>query len=340
MGTRCVNTYTILGRREGPQDFVDPSDLTLGLLDIQHGPDLPPGALPYCVDMARERVLFTIHDPAGLKRLLGAAFMFNDQLETAQGMVSVPFEHLAELVAAPETPPVFVFSPGRTGSTLLVRLLAAAGLRCASEPDVLTQVVCLHREAFALLPPGTREVLARACVAGLGRTLGAGLHVKLRSQCNGRPLLLTEAANGCRVVFMLRGVVGWALSRHRSFVEPAEAVAGILRQAMDALDKLAFSGAPFDVLWFETLRSDPEAALRVCAPGVAVDEARLAAVMARDSQEGTVVARARVAAAAVQDGFMEAFARAWKEARAGAEWHPATERLLGEMWEKEEGVPS
>ncbi len=284
--------------------------------------------------MARERVLFTVHDAAGLARVRSAAFMFNDQLATALSAASVPFERMDEAFAPTAAPPVFVFSPGRTGSTLLVRLLEAAGLACASEPDVLTQAVCLPKADFALLPPAMRGRLAAGCVAALGLTLGAGLHIKLRSQCNARPLLLTDAAPGCRVVFMLRGVAAWALSRHRSFLEPPETVAGILREAMDALDKLAFSGAPFDLLWFETLCHDPKAALRICAPGATLDAARLAAVMAADSQEGTAVARALVANTPAQEGFLAAFGRAWAEARAGAEWHPATEATLAEMWRR------
>ncbi len=331
MGARGINSYTILARREAQQDLVDPADLTLALQGVLDGEALPPGALPYCIDMGRERVLFTTHDAAGLARLLAAAFMFNDQLESAQSVISVPFERLDASIATPDVPPALIFSPGRTGSTLLTRLLAAAGLACASEPDALTQAVRLHRDDFRLLPPGTREALARACIAQLGQTLGGGVVIKLRSQCNARPLLLSDAAPGCRVIFMLRGLQAWALSRHRSFLEPPEIVASILRQALDAYDKLAFSGAPFDVLWFETLASDPQAALRICAPGVRVTQDVLDAVMARDSQAGTAIARELVAGLPTQDGFMSQFERDWAEARAGAEWHPSTEGVLAEM---------
>ena len=330
MAERQLNTYAIQSRREAQHDLVAPDDLVLELAG--HAESLPEAALPYCVDLARERVLFTTHDLPGMAKLLGAAFMFNDQLETAQSVISVPFERLDEAVPKAGARPVLVFSPGRTGSTLLIRLLSAAGIACASEPDMLTQVVGIPRSALALLPTGTREALARACIAQLGRALGTGVVIKLRSQCNARPLLLTDAARGCRVVFMLRGVQGWALSRHRSFIEPPETVASILRQAIDALDKLAFSGAVFDVLWFETLAADPASALRICAPGVAVDEAVVAGVMARDSQEGTAIARELVAAAPAQDGFLTQFTLDWAAARAGAEWHPSTEALLAEAW--------
>jgi hypothetical protein len=163
--------------------------------------------------------------------------------------------------------------------------------------------------------------------------MGGGLCVKLRSQSNGRPMLLVHAAPGCRVVFMLRGLRSWATSRHRSFAEPPEMVAAILREAMDALDKLLFAGADVRVLWFETLAASPGEALRVCAPDLVWDGAVVDAVMRLDSQAGTMVARDVVAAlpAPEMDGFFAAFEAAWREARAGAEWQPATEAYLAEV---------
>ena len=127
MAQRYVNTYTISQRREAQHDVVAPDDLSLSLAGPWPHEGLPAATLPYCADLARERALFTTHDGAGLAKLLAAAFMFNDQLETATGAISVPFERLDEAIAPPPAPPVLVFSPGRTGSTLLVRLLAAAG---------------------------------------------------------------------------------------------------------------------------------------------------------------------------------------------------------------------
>jgi hypothetical protein len=333
MASRGINTYAILARREAQHDFVAADDFTLATPDVAASPRLPPGTLPYCVDLPRERLLLTHHDPATLHRVLSAAFMFSAQLETAHAVTSIPFERLDEL-PPPQAAPTFVFSPGRTGSTLLARLLAAAGQPCASEPDVFTQILRFTRDEVRLLPADTRHRLALASIAALGHTLGGGALIKLRSQCNGRPLVLTDAAPGCRVIFMLRGIPAWAHSRHRSFLEPGETVAAILRQAIDALDKLAFSGAAFDILWFETLVANPQAALRVCAPHLQPDPARTAAVMALDSQAGTTVARDLVASLPTQDGFWADFRTCWSEARAGAEWRPETEALLAAMWDR------
>ncbi len=334
MGLRGLNTYSIRERRAFQMDSVSTADMVLDLTSTSAAAVLPAGALPYCVDMARERVVFTVHDAEGLARVGEAAFMFGAQLESAVEAASVPFERLEELGEVPKPAPLLVFSPGRTGSTLLVRLLSAAGVACASEPDVLTQLAREPQTSFRLLPRDTRMQIARGCLAGLAREMGAGLCVKLRSQSNGRPLLLVDAAPGCRVVFMLRGFRSWAASRHRSFAEPPEMVASILRQAMDALDKLLFADADVSVLWFETLAEHPAAALRACAPNLVWDVHAVGAVMQLDSQAGTILAREAVAAlpAPEMDGFFAAFAGAWAEARAGAEWQERTEGYLAEMF--------
>jgi hypothetical protein len=331
MAIRGVNSYAIVGRSDAQFDSVSPDDFYLSIAASAGSPNLPPRTLPYCVDLKRERVLFTEHDAAGFDRMRNAAFLFSDQLATATHAYSVPFERLSELPPPPPEPPVFIYSAGRTGSTLLVRVLAAAGLACASEPDILTQIANIEQREFRLLPPDTRATLMHAAVGGLSAALGGGLCIKLRSQSNVRPLLLTEAAPDSRVVFMLRGARAWALSRHRTFAEPPEMVARTLRQAIDAYDKLAFAGVEFAPLWFETLEVDPAAALLACCPGAVVDPASLLAVLERDSQEGTMISREAMAASQTRDDFMAAFFREWPGARVGAHWQENTERVLEEV---------
>jgi len=331
MSLRGVNSYAITARRDAPDHNVSPDDFQLSLVTSMARVRLPEMAVPYCVDMRRERVLFTDHDAAGFARVRGAAFMFGEQLATAVGVHSVPFERLPELAAGLDPPPLLVFSPGRTGSTLLVRVLSAAGLCCASEPDILTQIARFAEEDFRLLPPPTRQWVARAAIAGLQRALGARLCIKLRSQSNERPLLLVRAAPGCRVVFMARGMRGWAMSRHRSFGETPEMVAAVLRQALDAFDKLLTMGS-VAVLWFETLASDPERAVRICAPDAVFDPGAVHGALAEDSQAGTMVSREAVAGSAMQSDFFAVFRQAWPSFRRGALWHAETEALLSEMW--------
>ncbi len=330
---RRVHHFAILDRRGGPLDVVAPGDFTLGFRAAAGRPALPPGALAYCADLERERLLFTCHAADTLATLFQAPFLFVEQLRSAGGVVSVPLERLPELGIAPgRAAPVFVFSIGRAGTTLLAAVLAAAGLRSASEPDLLTQAAVLTDEQRAKLPQDADCAMVTACVESLAQVLGQGAFLKLRSQCNGRPLTLIEATPRSRAVFVLRGVYSWAISRHRAFREPPNHVAMLLRQAVDALDKLFFARVPMNVIWFEDLVRDPLGVLATIAPQARPDPRRVATVMARDSQEGTILGRQVIRVNEVTRDYLRAFDIEWEGARATATWGAETRALLHRMF--------
>jgi hypothetical protein len=338
MPQRPILYFDIEDRQHELRDSVAPDDFVLRRRDTKV--DFPQSALAYCADLMAERVLYTAHG-ADLPAVFGAPFLYSAQLESARHVVSVPFERLGELdhLADGHTvcQPTLIFSPGRTGSTLLARLLSACGAPCASEPDMLSQVCRFVREDRLRMGFGMEVPLLRACLGAIFAAIGPSAFIKLRSHCNARPLALVEAAPGCSVVFLLRRLNDWALSRHRAFAEPPESVALVLRHTIDALDKLTGAGVPLKVLWFEDLRRDPASALVACLPLAklrrGVDVAAIRRVMASDSQEGTGLAREAVAQAPVDDGFLAAFERVWPEARASAMWCPATEDLVAGMWD-------
>jgi hypothetical protein len=302
----------VLRRRESPLPF-------------------PAGALAYCADLQAERVLFSLHG-TGLAGLFAAPFLYAAQLLHATGVASVPFERLAECEGdLPPPRPTLIFSPGRTGSTLLARLLAASGAPCASEPDMLSQVCRFNREDRVRMGFAMEPALLRACVMSLCRALGPAPFIKMRSQCNARPLPLLAAAPDASAIFLLRRVRSWARSRHLAFAEPPVAVAAVLREAIDALDKLQESGVPFRVLWFEDLVRDPAGVLRMCLPANEPNPAAFVRIMQEDSQGGTAMAREAVAAASADPDFATRFLAAWEGAREGAEWGSGTLALLAAM---------
>jgi hypothetical protein len=181
-------------------------------------------------------------------------------------------------------------------------------------------------------------MMAATCVESLARVLGPGAFLKLRSQCNARPLALVEATPGCRVIFVLRKAMGWAMSRKRAFGEPPNHIAMLLREALEAHDRMVRAQTNIDVLWFETLVGDPLAALRLCAPDAQPDPARIAAAMARDAQDGTMLARNMLAPAETDHIYFAQFEAQWHGAQAGAQWTPRTWTLRDKMWEKDKNV--
>jgi hypothetical protein len=329
MVERPVLFFDIEDRQPELRDGVAPDDFVLRRRESPL--PFPAGALAYCADLQAERVLFSLHG-AALARLFAAPFLYAAQLQGAAGVVSVPFERLADWESdLPPPRPTLIFSPGRTGSTLLARLLAACGAPCASEPDMLSQICRFNREDRVRMGFAMEPALLRACVMSLCRALGPAPFLKLRSQCNARPLALLAAAPDASAIFLLRRVRPWALSRHLAFGEPPVAVAAVLREAIDALDKLQETKLPFRVLWFEDLARDPIGALRVCLPAAEERLAAIAHVMKEDSQGGTAIARDAVAAASADPEFFAAFGAAWVGARTGAEWGAGTLALLAAM---------
>ena len=286
----------------------------------------PEAALAYCADLAAERVLYTCHGE-GLDALFAAPFLYGPQLREARQVVSVPFERLSAFELAVPIRPTLIFSPGRAGSTLLVRVLAACGAPCASEPDMLTQICRLERQERQHVGTEMEGALLRACLTALCRALGPAPFIKLRSQCNARPQALAMAACG-PVILLMRARVGWARSRHLAFGEPPALIAAMLRQWLDAVDKLLAAPVPPLVIWFEDFSRDALAVAAACLPGVPVCGQAVTLAMRTDSQAGTSIARSALARGMVPLSFDAAFDQAWARARAGAEWNEATRPLL------------
>jgi hypothetical protein len=337
MPQRQLLHFDIDIRQQELRDFVAPDDFVLRRRDTPV--PFPKDALAYCADLQAERVLFTCHPHAAIAQLFQAPFLYAAQLHGASHVVSVPYERLAEIEPRdPGLAPVLIFSPGRTGSTLLTRLLQAVAVHCASEPDMLAQICRFGREDRLRMGFPMEPALMRACLISVTRALAGDLplvrppFIKLRSHCNARPIPLMEAVPGTRAVFMLRKAKPWARSRHRAFGEMPAAIAAVLREAADALDKLGGCDAAVQILWFEDMAANPAATVRECLGPGFVDDAALARAMAADSQGGTAIAREALRDAPVADGFDAAFGQAWRQARAGAQWSIETEGLLRTMF--------
>ncbi len=332
MPDRRLLHFDIADRQQELRGTAAPDDFVLARRDTPV--PFPANALAYCADMQAERVLYSVHGAAhgrDIAALFEAPFLYAAQLCDAQGVVTVPFERLPDIDSATTCRPVLIFSPGRAGSTLLARLLRACGAPCASEPDMLSQICRFEREDRMRIGPETEVALLHACLAALCRLLGPAPFVKLRSHCNARPLPLVEAAAHAPAILLMRRMAPWAVSRHLAFGESAASVASVLRQTLDAADKLLGLPQPPRVLWFEDLRANPLGMLRALLPGTKLDPLTIAHVMAADSQAGTSVARRELAFATVEPCFAEDFRAACESACAGAAWSEATRGLLAVM---------
>ena len=328
---RQIHRLSIARRRPSALGYAKAEDLDLAF-DLSE-PAAHECALIHAADMPRERALFTLHTPDAARAALAAQFLYAAGLDYATAISSVPFERLA----APRnraSSPTFVFSTGRSGSTLLVQLLRAAGVPTVSEPDWFTQACRLTEIEQHFIGPAMQQAMVRAGAASLAPFVGPKPFIKLRSQCNQRPEILMESLPGARALLMLRGRRRWALSRWKAFKEPPAQIADMLREGVAAYDRLADCGRAPQVIWYEDVVADPAAVLLAVQPGLTLDEAalaRIAAVMTEDSQAGTGLARESLAASDDDPDFLAAFEPEWQALRGRAARSATARGLLDEL---------
>ncbi|MEJ1970208.1 MAG: hypothetical protein WDN03_16500 [Rhizomicrobium sp.] len=189
-----------------PGDFrVDAPELVDGVTDET--------LLPYCLDVLKRRSLYVGGVEA--RDAQAAPFYYLHLRRHAQTIVSVPWE-AGPLRGGARCAPIFLFSPGRCGSTLLSRILSDAGLGNVSEPDFYTQLT----SAAAASPFNPWRAAMAGAVANMGSDLAAALGpspvVKLRAESCRAPGLLVQQREP-RTLFMTRGFESWARSNGRAF---------------------------------------------------------------------------------------------------------------------------
>lgn len=245
---------------------------------------VPDGALPYCIDFLRRRALYvTGVDPDAAQ---AAPFYYLHLRRYAQAVVSVPLGH-GPLHHETTPDPVFLFSPGRCGSTLLSRVLHEAGIASVSEPDFYTQMAAWFwsRPGNPLAPPFLDTMWAMS--ADLAATLDAAPVVKLRAECARAPALFVREAS-TPVLVLLRGFDEWSRSTAQVFgAGPAKAVGKYLT----ALECCAWlqRHRRCHVMRYEDWLSDPAGAAAGlgCILGRPIATEAVARALAHPSQQGT-----------------------------------------------------
>ena len=281
--TRPIFTLSVVHARHtdtigiaSPGDFVG-----------RHADDIPlpsGGAFPYCFDLLRRRAIYVCD--VDIAALRAAPFYYLHLRRRARVLLSVPIEH-GVLAGSGAADPIFVFSPGRCGSTLLSRIIYEAGIPGASEVDFYTQMTA----AFWCHPRNPlREPFRRAMwnlTADLQSALGGAPVIKLRSESCRAPGLLLKS-HRARTLVMFRGFESWARSNARTFGSgPGKSVGKYLR----ALRCYAYlrKNSACHLVRFEDLQKDSQPACEKLGAflGASIPAAAVARAKAHDSQEGT-----------------------------------------------------
>jgi hypothetical protein len=240
--------------------------------------------LPYCVDFVGRRSVYV--DGVDPRAVQSAPFYYLYLRRNARAVVSVPWER-GRLSGGNPLAPVFLFSPGRCGSTLLSRILSNAGSPNVSEPDFYTQMT-MAAVASGLNP--FRHAIQSA-VANMGAdlvcTAGEPLVVKLRAESCRAPALLLRSTEQ-RTLFMTRDFESWARSNGRAFRNGARKSVGKYMRALTAYAWLK-RNSNCHLVRYEDLLTDATTTMGQLGAflGQTISAAAVAATMREDSQSGT-----------------------------------------------------
>lgn len=318
VATAHVATSTV---KSDSLSVADPGDFSLGpAYPLGH---FPRGfALPFAFDFEAKELLFTVH--LRVEEVLAQPFLYAAQRQRGRVVLRVPFSGLEQIFGAPDQnrSPVLIFSIGRTGSTLLERLIACVTSRSVSEPDTISQLG-VRRQVFAALPPPLRKRLIYYGIApffdvALDKAEDARCVVKFRSQANAISGAVADTFPRAKYVFMLRDREAWARSTFRAFKLRPDIAADRLATGVRALHVLRQKQIDLTIVPYEDVVADPvnqvTALMGITASGALRD--RLGAVMDKDSQANLRIGRARTAAAhAGEAEWMATFEAAWAARR-------------------------
>jgi hypothetical protein len=291
MARRIRRSEIRAARRMDRISIAAPRDFSLARSDVATADESRAAMLlPYCLDFSRRRAIYVGGvQPRDAQQ---APFYYLYLRRTASSVFSVPWES-GPLHARETRTPVFLFSPGRCGSTLLGHILFESGIGNVSEPDFYTQATSqFFASAFNPLRSSMRRTLLN-----MGHDLCAALSAsgpvvaKLRAEsCRAPGLLIAPAEK--RTIFMKRGFESWARSTGRAFRNGPRKMVGKYLTALGCYENLRQCSDCL-LLHYEDLIADPSGTGRKLGQflSATISSDAVTAAMKKDSQEGTPLAQ-------------------------------------------------
>lgn len=195
-----ANVNDFVKRYEGELDFIDYWKAKKNCLT------------PFCFDYKNKAVAF-VETPSGINLAAAHPFFYEAQRHHATKLFLVPFNTVKSLMREVDgfgnSKPLFLFSTGRCGSTLLCNLMGDnANIVSVSEPDYFTQLPFLRYEHGVQID-GELVQLTRGLTLLLQAYIStysndATTVFKLRSMCTEAAELIADAIPEADHIFLYR----------------------------------------------------------------------------------------------------------------------------------------
>lgn len=177
--------------------------------------------IPYCFDFSAQESVYCVDiDPLAAQQ---AVFHYEYLRGHVRQIITVPWENDRRSGLHMSPPPIFLFSPGRCGSTLLNNMVEAVAAWGISEPDFLTQAIveCARRQQSNFQSDVVMDMMQRLLLdltKPYVRAKNRPVIIKMRSQANVFPgAIYPTTQYKYKSIFLIRHFVPWAISMVRTF---------------------------------------------------------------------------------------------------------------------------
>jgi hypothetical protein len=173
--------------------------------------------IPYCFDFVNKELICSRNLDA--KEASNSIFHYDFLRENTKTILTIPWEHAKKFDDEVKNP-IFIFSPGRCGSTLFANFFRSNNTTCLSEPDIYSQAVM---ESIKNISPHKLNEIHFALNFASKKLIfpliidGKDVIIKLRLEAIYNPSLLTSNLLNPKTFFIIRNFSDWAASILRVF---------------------------------------------------------------------------------------------------------------------------
>lgn len=274
-------------------------------------------SIPYLFDLEKNAFLYAIN--IDYNEAVKSPFHFQYLRDHVKEFGLIDFYKRYEYEYYDFNDPIFIFSSGRCGSTLLSKLISSFDILSISEPDFynhLTLQYGNYRNESILLH--TQKVMQIMTADLLEPFQPKNAVLKLSSNANFFPqLILSVCRKKPRVIFMLRNFIDWVKSRKKAFNTDIQIDFQDYLRALESF-KFIKNNCEYCLVIYEELLSKPNVHIKKISDFLKVREFnqnQIDEIFLKDSQENTNLSRKNLNEISYQSHDDDSLHKFWKNNR-------------------------
>lgn len=313
MNNHSIKVLNIIERTNlNSTKIMDNTDFSTVIDHIIDAAEFKQNALPAVIDWKNSKIFLS--DSCSKNKVNTVPFFYQWQRSNIEQLFSIDFSQYKRIPLKTQTVlPIFVFSIGRCGSTLLVNLCKNIGIKTISEPDYLADIK--NRLSVNQSEDEVIEIL-KWNTNLLSEIFGTNPLIKLRGSSINDIDYFAKAFPQSKYVFMLREPIAWAKSNMKAFNDTPEALADYLKRGIEVYDQFIKLGLKPKLIWYEDLIMNPIESLNSIFNDLSLIESGRDAIlttMSKDSQEGSSISKDRLVKIKLQPEALDRFIQQWKK---------------------------